>query len=150
MGLSSGYARDQPALAEILQRDSTATRDAAHAMHRDDAAGATGSDLGCFGWMMGPRDRAEMLELRLKSGNIGAIPYGWIEFATFDPSEGIILEARGMTIRIRGRHLNAEVRPSIRLFEGITRHCVPWIREADRQECMEAPESATVIEAIEW
>jgi len=107
-------------------------------------------DLGSFGWLRGVRDRALMLELRKKSGDIKAIPYGWIESVDFNPSEGITLRVGGQTIRIKGRNLNGEPRPQVRLFHGITRHRVPWIQEADEPISMEADDKATVIDRIEW
>jgi hypothetical protein len=107
-------------------------------------------DLGAFGWLRGIRERAVMLELRRKDGSIVAIGYGWLERVAFDPSEGITISTGGQKIRIRGRNLNAEVRPSVRLFEGIARHRVPWVREADRAAAMEADAKATIIDSIEW
>src|SRR5437868_2481406 len=103
-----------------------------------------------FGWLPGIRDRAVMLQLRRKNGNIRAIPYGWIEQLEFDPSEGITLHTGGRKVRIRGRHLNTEMRPSIRLFDGITRQRVSWIQEASGPDVMTAEKDATVVEAIEW
>lgn len=73
-----------------------------------------------------------------------------MERVAFDPSEGITISAAGQKIRVKGRNLNAEVSPSVRLFEGITRHRVPWIREADRSGGIQAGECDTVIDAIEW
>jgi len=87
-------------------------------------------DFGAFGWLRGARERAIMLELRKRDGNIVAIGYGWLERAEFDPSVGITLLVPGQRIVIRGRNLNAEVRPNVRLFEGITRQRVSWVREA--------------------
>ncbi|MCC6358744.1 MAG: hypothetical protein IT450_08380 [Phycisphaerales bacterium] len=107
-------------------------------------------DLGAFGWLRGIRDRAVMLELRRKDGSILAIGYGWVERVAFDPSDGITLSAGGQKIRIKGRNLNAEIRPSVRLFEGIARNRVPWIREADRNTGLTAGDNDTVIDAIEW
>lgn len=91
-----------------------------------------------------------MLELRRKDGSIVAVGYGWLERIAFDPSEGVTLTAAGQKIRIRGRNLNAEVRPSVRLFEGIARHRVPWVREADRTASLQAGDRATVIDSIDW
>ena len=88
-------------------------------------------DLGAFGWLRGARDRCIMLELRKKSGTVLAIGYGWIERIEFDPSDGIRLHAGGKIIRIKGRNLNAEARPQVRLFQGLTRHRVAWIQESD-------------------
>jgi hypothetical protein len=128
----------------MLQRFTT--RDAA-----DDPSDLNGTDdLGCFGWLRGIRDRAVMLELRKKDGNILAVGYGWLERAEFDPSEGITLHGAGGKVRIKGRNLNVEVRQSIRLFEGITRHRVPWIQEASEPDSVEADPKSTVIDGIEW
>ena len=87
-------------------------------------------DFGSFGWLRGMRERAVMLELRHKTGNVTAIAYAMIEKLEFNPSEGITLHALGQKFRIQGRNLNGEVRPNVRLFEGLTRHRVPWIQEA--------------------
>ena len=105
-------------------------------------------DLGCFSHLRGIRDRATMLALRRRTGNVVAIGYAWLEQADFDPSEGITLHLLGRTIRIRGRNLNAEVRTGMRLFEGITRHRVAWIQEADDAEILAAGADATVVERI--
>lgn len=86
-------------------------------------------DLGSFGWLRGMRERATMLELRKKNGNITAIGYAWIERIEFDPSEGITIHALGQSIKIKGRNLNVECRPQVRLFDGLARHRVAWIRE---------------------
>ncbi len=107
-------------------------------------------DLGAFGWLRGIRDRAVSLELRKRDGNILAVSYGYIEKAEFDPSEGITLSVSGQKLRIKGRNLNAEARLTVRLFEGIARHRVPWVREADHAEDVEADSAATVIETITW
>jgi hypothetical protein len=110
----------------------------------------TADDLGAFGWMRGVKDFARMIELRKRDGNILAVGYGYLDHAAFNPSEGITLSVAGRTIKIKGRNLNAEVRPTVRLFEGITRHRVSWIREADQQESMTADDETTVIDAITW
>lgn len=107
-------------------------------------------DLGCFGWLRGIRDRALSVELRQSNGNIVAIPYHGIERFIFDPSEGITLAVAGGKIVLKGRNLNAEVRPTIRLFEGLARHRVPWIREADGGESQSASAGATVVDLIQW
>lgn len=107
-------------------------------------------DLGAFGFLRGARERATMLELRRKDGCIRAISYGWLEVANFDPSDGITLKVHGQTIRIKGRNLNVECRPEVRLFSAICRHRVPWLQEADEPARMEADKRAVVIESIEW
>lgn len=88
-------------------------------------------DLGSFGWLRGMRERSVMLELRKKDGNISAIPYALIEKLEFDPSVGITIHALGQKICIQGRNLNIEVRLSVQLFHGLTRHRVPWIQESE-------------------
>ena len=133
----------------VLQRYVTG-RDTRLGMTAEHAEPDVCDDLGAFGWLRGIRDRAVMLELRRKDGSIVAIGYGWLERVAFDPSEGITLSATGQKIRIRGRNLNAEVRPSVRLFEGIARHRVTWVREADRAAAMEADPKAAIIDCIEW
>lgn len=123
---------------------------------RDDQTGISAEpegteDLGAFGWLRGIRDRAIMLELRKKDGNILAVGYGYLDHAEFDPSEGITLSVAGRKIQLSGRNLNAEMRPAVRLFEGITRHRVPWIREAERYDLLEGSDQhATLVESIRW
>jgi hypothetical protein len=107
-------------------------------------------DLGAFGWLRGSRERAIMLELRKKDGNILAIGYGWLERMAFDRSDGITLYAVGQTIRIKGRNLNTEIRPNVRLFGVFARHRVPFIQEADQVSKLQASEKATIIDSIEW
>lgn len=133
----------------VLQRYVTG-RDSRLGIAAEHAEADACDDLGAFGWLRGIRDRAVMLELRRKDGSIVAIGYGWLERVAFDPSEGITLSAAGQKIRIKGRNLNAETRPAVRLFEGIVRHRVPWVREADRAATMEAEARATIIDSIEW
>jgi hypothetical protein len=110
----------------------------------------TTDDFGAFGWLRGAHDRAVMLELRKKNGNILAVGYFLIEKIEFDPSEGITLFCGGQKITIKGRNLNAESGSRVRLFQGITRHRVPWIQEADQPRRLQASQTATVVEAIEW
>lgn len=106
-------------------------------------------DFGAFGWLQGTR-QAVMLELRKANGNILAVGYGWLERAEFDPSEGITLHLVGQKIHIRGRNLNAELRPTVRLFQGITQHRVASVQEAGAAAAMRAGKGETVIESIEW
>jgi len=60
-------------------------------------------DLGAFGWLRGPKERAVMLELRKKDGNIVAIGYGYIDRVEFNPSDGITLRCGQTALRIKGR-----------------------------------------------
>lgn len=107
-------------------------------------------DLTAFGFLRGVRDRALMLELRKRDGNVKAVGYAWLSQVEFDPSIGITLHVGGQQIRIRGRNLNAECRANVRLFQGLVRHRVPWIQELDEPALMQTGEGETVIEKIEW
>lgn len=107
-------------------------------------------DCGCFGWLRGVRDRSIMLELRRKDGHILAVGYSWLERVEFDPSEGITLHLSGRKVKITGSGLNADTRPTVRLFDGIIRHRVPWIREAERTELLKASDNAVTVERITW
>ena len=106
-------------------------------------------DLGAFGWLRAPRDRAVMLELKKKDGTILAIAYSFIDRVEFSPSEGITLRSGQEKIRIKGRGLNNELRPQVRLFQGIARHRVPWIQEADASSLLRADKSSVIVESIE-
>jgi hypothetical protein len=119
----------------------------------DPAPGAdSGSvdDFQSFGWLRGIRDRATMLELRKKSGDVMAIGYNWIERVEFNPTDGITLHIHGDKILIKGRNLNAEIRPEVRLFQGIARHRIAWVQEADRPGSLNGGDRATIIEEITW
>jgi hypothetical protein len=106
-------------------------------------------DLGAFGWLRGVRERAIMLELRRKDGSVHAFGYAWLKKVTFDPSDGITLDFSGETVKITGRNLDSELRPKTRLLNGILRHRVIWIQEADGAAEMKAAKNAIVIERIE-
>ncbi|MBL8879946.1 MAG: hypothetical protein JNG88_12570 [Phycisphaerales bacterium] len=106
-------------------------------------------DCGAFGWLRGTKERSVMLELRKRTGNIVAIGYGWLERVEFDPSIGITLLVPGQRILIQGRNLNAEIRPHVRLFEGITRHRVPWIQEVDAHMGLRQDGPHVVVEIIQ-
>lgn len=107
-------------------------------------------NLGCFGWLRGVRDRSLMLELRKKDGHVLAIGYSWLERVEFQPDEGITLHLPGRKVRIKGSGLNADSRPTVRLFDGIIRHRVPWIRECDRTELLQFSDGGATIDSIRW
>ncbi len=109
----------------------------------------TADDLGAFGWLRGTRERAVMLELRHRGGEITAFNYAWLERAEFDPSAGITLRFGAKSIRLEGRNLNSEIRQNVRLFQGLLRQRVIWIQEADEPAIMEAGDQAVVIERIQ-
>lgn len=108
-------------------------------------------DFGAFGWLRGVKERAVMLELRKKTGAILAVGYAWIEFVEYDPSDGITLWIPGRKVRIQGRNLNAPAdpdRPHVRLFEGLTRHRVPWVREGERTSVIQRSDTNVVVDQI--
>jgi len=107
-------------------------------------------NLGCFGWLRGIRDRAVMLELRKATGDILAVGYAWIDRMGLDPSEGITLYAGSQRIRIRGKCLNEGDGAKPRLFEGLTRHRVPWIQEGSLEDGFSRDAAHCFIELIEW
>ncbi|QOV92092.1 hypothetical protein [Humisphaera borealis] len=106
-------------------------------------------DLGDYGWLRGVRERAVCLELRKKSGQILAINYSFIDQMEYDPDKGITLHAAGRKITIRGSGLNAESARGTRLFEGLTRHRVPWVSESDSSSRYRTDAVEVVIEVIE-
>jgi hypothetical protein len=106
---------------------------------------------GCFGWARGVRERSPSLELHRKNGHILAVNYAFIHKFEFEPSLGIIIHiGNGNTIKIKGRNLNAEQRPGVRLFSGITRFRVPWVMEQARAETFSPGSKTAIIEAITW
>ena len=76
------------------------------------------SDLGCFGWLRGVKERALMLELRKTDGHILALGYAWLERVTFEPDHGITLHTPAKTVQIIGSGLTREARPGVTLLAG--------------------------------
>jgi hypothetical protein len=107
-------------------------------------------DFHSFGWLRGMRERAIMIELRKKSGDMMAVAYSWIERVDFNPTVGITLHVHGDEIHIKGRNLNSEVRPNVRLFQGIIQQRVAWVRETGRGERSDGGDRTTVIEEFVW
>jgi hypothetical protein len=106
--------------------------------------------FGCFGQLRGLKERAVCLELRRRTGEVLAVPYGYVSRFEFTPAGGIMVCCGNDTIRILGRNLNREVRPRVTLFGGLARHAVPWVCESDRAVSLAAGAEAVVIDAIEW
>ncbi len=105
-------------------------------------------DCGAFGWLRGIRERSVMLEIRYKDGRVTALGYAWLDLVEYDPSEGIKLKFSGKTVEIMGSNLNGEVRPNIRLLDGIIRHRVPWIQEAASADVLKASGDSVIIEQV--
>jgi hypothetical protein len=105
-------------------------------------------DLNTFGWLRGVRDRALMLELRFRDGNLVSLGYPWLERAVLDASTGILLQFGNRIVRIVGRNLNSVERPGVRLYAGIIRHRVPWIQESTFGEDFVGEKRGVFIESI--
>jgi hypothetical protein len=107
-------------------------------------------DCGAFGVIRGgQRDRAVMLELRRKSGEILVVGYGWIEKIEYVPSV-ITLYLPGQSIIVRGRNLNSCSLHRTSLLQSLSRHRVYWIQQSDRSGTMGLENNAVVVEGIEW
>jgi hypothetical protein len=131
---------------DIYQKYSTrfgVTAESAQASDSDDA-----ENLGVFGYVRGRTDRAEMLELKKRTGNIRAVSYSWIQKVDFDPSSGITIYAGDETITIRGRNLNSGQQTTV--LAGIIKHRALWIVESDQSALLQADKSAAVVESIQW
>jgi hypothetical protein len=105
-------------------------------------------DLGCFGWLRGVRDRALMLELRKADGHILAVGYAWIERIELVPEQGITLHLPGRKVHIKGSGLNNG--ESARLFDGLIRHRVPWVRVSEHADRLREAEGSVTVESITW
>lgn len=108
------------------------------------------SDLGCFGWLRGVKERSLMLELRKKDGHVLALGYAWLERVEYEPEKGIVLHTPGRTVKIIGSGLCQEARQGVSLFAGLIRHRVPWIKETDRAKLVMREGAAVSVECIEW
>jgi hypothetical protein len=128
--------------------DRYAPRVVESAKKQPDEAGAI-DDLGAFSILRGVQDRSIMLELRLKDGNSVAFNYSYLVQASFDPSHGITLQFGGKNVILSGSNLNAEIRPNLRLYQALLRHRVPWVREADRHDQLQAPPGSVIIDSID-
>jgi hypothetical protein len=136
---------DSPVLARHLVRGADERRAGDAGIESEQC-----DDLGAFGWLRGIRDRATMLELRRKDGNILAVGYAWLERAEFDPSSGVTLHVGDTKVRIAGRNLNGTPDTTFRLFEGLTRHRVAWVKEAAQADFLGKEQTTCLVESIEW
>jgi hypothetical protein len=106
-------------------------------------------DMGAFAILRGVRDFARFLELRKNNGSIVAIGYSWLERIEFDGGHRLTLRFTNQVVNILGRNLNAEIRPNVRLLDGLVRHRVPWVREFNERDALVADKRSLVIEEIE-
>jgi hypothetical protein len=105
----------------------------------------TTDDYGAFGWLRGVRDRAFYLEIRKKDGSVIALGYPWLESVAFNPSEGMMLTFAGRKVTIRGRNLRQPAKDNVALLNGILRHKVPWVQEAQHSVSMWSDKTATMM-----
>jgi hypothetical protein len=114
------------------------------------ADGEAAEDMGAFAILRGVRDFARFLELRKKDGTVVAIGYSWLERIEYDGGHRMTLRFTNQVVNIIGRNLNAEIRPNVRLLDGLVRHRVPWVREFSERDTLVADKRGLVIEEIEF
>jgi hypothetical protein len=107
-----------------------------------------------FGFLRGLRDRALMIEFRLRGGNSETYPYGWLASVRYNPSVGLLLKFTGdlvTLVLIRGSNLDAIVKDrGINLTErGLQRHRVVYVREMDEDEVRKTPQGQPTIDHID-
>lgn len=88
-------------------------------------------DCGAFGWLRGPRERAMMLEIRERSGEISLFSYAFLHPVFYDPSGQLILQFGVQKVVIQGENLKQEVQPNVTLLGCLGRHRVTWIAESE-------------------
>jgi hypothetical protein len=96
---------------------------------REEPEPDTCDDCGAFGWLRG-RERALMLELRFKTGNVVALAYAWLERVEYDPSEALMLTFGRQLVKLEGSGLAADIRPNMSLLQGLVRQRITWICES--------------------
>jgi hypothetical protein len=105
-------------------------------------------NAGSFGFLRGARERALMLEFRLKDGSSVAFSYALLDRASFDRLDGIRLRFAGQEVHVKGQSLNHRSGSRARLFDAILRHKVTWIQESNRAELLQAPTGALFVDSI--
>jgi hypothetical protein len=106
-------------------------------------------DLEAFGCLRGLKERALMLDLRLRNGNREVFPYSLLERVSFDPSLGLQLQFLGAKVLLQGRNLTQPTKLGISLLEGLLRQRVAWIVESEDLQSALKPEAATVVTRID-
>ena len=109
---------------------------------------------GAFGYLRGLHERSLTLELRFKTGDREAYPYGLLASVRFNPSAGILLKLTSDVVTlifIKGSNLDLPVHlGAVDLIErGLERHRVTYIREMDEHELRKAGEREPTIDRIE-
>lgn len=107
-------------------------------------------DWGTFGVLRGAKERAVMLNLKLKTGDDDdAFAYALLERVTFDRSIGIVLRFPGIQVTLIGRNLKQPVGSGVSLLEAIHRHRVSWISECDEVRSWTHAADVPVVTRIE-
>jgi len=107
-----------------------------------------------FGYLRGIRDRAQMIEFRLRGGNAETFAYGWLASVRCNPSVGLLLKFSGDVVTlvlIRGSNLDAIVQDrGVNLTDrGLQRHRVVYVREMDEDEIRKTPQGQPTIDHID-
>ena len=123
-----------------------ARRPAAPAAEPDEDAA---DDLGAFGCLRGPRDRALMVDFRLLTGERVAFPYATLDRVAYDPSAGVTLRFAGAEVVLEGRNLASSQAAGPGLLDALHRHRAAWVREADELRGRLLPADAAVVTRIE-
>jgi hypothetical protein len=106
-------------------------------------------DWGSFGMLRGSKERALMLDLRMKNGQREAFAYALLERVSYDPSEGLTLRFLGTVVKLVGRHLTQPTNQGVHLVEALHRHRVVWIAELDEvQNWVSARDVAIITEIV--
>ena len=107
----------------------------------DDEEDPPGEGYRAYGLARSPREQVFMLEFRLRTGEVVAFGYPWLQRAGYDPSVGVTLHFSGARVEVRGRNLG-------KLFAAVSRHRVRWIGEADRPTAQLAPDGEAVVTGL--
>jgi hypothetical protein len=102
----------------------------------------------CWGYLRGARERAVMLELRKRDGNILAVSYAWLDRVEYDPSSGICLHLGGKEINVIGNNLRSARMDIPCLFTSLVRHRCLWIKECLQEYSIMS--DGSVVQSLMW
>ena len=90
--------------------------------------------------MRGQRLASKMLELRLKTGEVFAISYHWLQSVHFVPESVIKVSFSTHEVEITGRHLGD-------LYKGLLENKIPYVQEGISVHDL-SPESEPFVDSI--
>ena len=90
--------------------------------------------------LRGQRLASKMLELRLKSGEVFAIGYHWLQSVHFVPESTIQATFSTHEVEIKGRHLGE-------LYKGLLDNKIPYVQEGISAHDL-TPQSEPFIDSI--